>query len=219
MITKIKNKMKFVFIFLISSNAFLQESNVLSRIVFYERENMPVKNVVIIVKNHNDSVVERTLSDKNGFFQIVTNIAEIKKIETYHPLSDSVVIYKDRFHQTLLSDSIFKFYIFDYTSNKRDECILYDDIQTFISKKNSKYLDLNSKKITHIPCLKKLKRHGAEAIFLENNNLQTLPKKLFKVKKIKYIDLTNNPIDSKSIKFIEKSIKRGVLIIYDKPDD
>jgi len=207
-----------VFLLVIKISMSFSQQGLSGSLYFLERKNKPIKKAEIIVKNLQDSITERSFSNNDGTFYVTTNKKSINYILIFHPVLDTVIIYERNKIPFIFRDSIlfYELSIFDYTITKRGSAIIYEDIETFLNFKNSNILDLAGKKMEIIPYLRKIKKHGVRALFLEKNNLTTLPKKIFTIKGLSYLDLSENPLDDKSKILIEKflSKKDDVIIIY-----
>ncbi|HLS71425.1 MAG TPA: hypothetical protein VK027_07175 [Chitinophagaceae bacterium] len=205
----------FILTLVICFQVFSQD--ILGRIEIRERPNEPVKKAELYFKNECNLIIYRTITDDNGYFNINVSINEIFIIELNHSLFGKNLLYDKRYFEPLVISKdtlLLKLSSFDYTSTYPGEAKYYTDIDEFLSEKYSKFLDLKDQQLKSIPKLKKIKKHGVEALFLENNNISEIPKKIFKIKNLKYIDISGNPLNNKSLDLVNKWNKKGILIIF-----
>lgn len=205
----------FIITLVICFQVFSQDT--VGRIEIRERPNEPVKRAELYFKNECDRIIYRTKTDDNGCFNINVNINEIFIIELNHPFFGKCLLYDKRYFEPLIISKdtlLLKLSSFDYTTTYPGEAKYYTDIDEFLSEKHSKCLDLKGQQLESVPKLEQIKKHGVEALFLENNNISEIPNKLFKIKNLKYIDISGNPLNIKSLDLVNKWNKKGILIIF-----
>ncbi|MFA5575612.1 MAG: hypothetical protein WC994_11280 [Brumimicrobium sp.] len=197
------------------------------RLVYAEKDDEPIKYATVYFctakkkYDEKDSIIEVSQSGVNGVFKFNTDTALIGEIIIHHPISKpfrSIEIYNKKYGgEFKRKDTVFLFRIhaFDYTSTSRGEAYFYTDVDSFLMQKFSTVLYLKNSSLNYIPRLKELKKHGAKAIFLQDNNISAIPKKLFKIKGLNFVDVSGNPLDEKSTRLIEKARKKGIMVIYD----
>ncbi|OJX36443.1 MAG: hypothetical protein BGO87_09830 [Flavobacteriia bacterium 40-80] len=208
----------FVFATIITSFSLSQTKG---RLVYYEQTDEPVKAALINIYNlSNDSIIESVYSDNDGNFQFISDTSIIGEITVNHlvPAPLIPVIYK-RGYTEFISNGyyfLFKMVSFDYfITTSRDEAFFYRDISSFLEQRFSKVLYLKNCFLYEIPNIKQLKRHGVKALFLNQNNIKVIPPKLLKIKELKFVDLSENPLDEKSIRLIREAHLKGITVIYD----
>ena len=162
-----------------------------------------------------DSIIGKTISNNRGIFEIFIDTIKYRIIKIHQPLFGLALIYDKKYENKIFSNDTLIFRLaFDYAITKRGEAIYYKDINQYLSEKNAKCLDLKNQNLESIPKLKALKKHGVLGLFLEDNRLTNIPNKLFKIKRLNYVDLSGNKLNKKSIDLIEKWKKKGIMIIY-----
>jgi hypothetical protein len=199
--------------FFLSGYVFSQHQ-LIGKFVIYERSDEPVKLAIITFYDSNDSIFYNTTTDNFGVINLNIDTNKIKRIKASHPLFGTSIVYEKGYDKLAFRDTFLIQMAFDYSITRRGEAIYYDDINLFLSEKNSKRLDLKGQNLSVIPKLNCLKKHGVEGLFLENNNISVIPRKLLKIKGLVYLDLSENKLDGKSIKLIDKWKEKGVMIIY-----
>lgn len=205
----------FIITLVVSFQVFSQD--IVVKIEIRERGNEPVKRAELLFKDYNDSIIYQTKTDDKGCFVVNLDVNEVFVIELNHSFFGRYLLYDKRYFEplTVLKDTLlFKLSSFDYTITYPGEAKYYTDINEFLSEKHSKYLDLKNQQLESVPKLERIKKHGAEALFLENNNISEVTEELFKIKNLKYVDLSGNPLNNRSFQLIDKWRKRGILIIY-----
>lgn len=213
----IKNMRFFSFIItlLISIQVFSQ--NTVGKIEIEERKNEPVKRAELFFKYDRDSIIYQTKTDDKGCFFINIDLKEVNIIELHHPFFGLWLVYEKKYSEPLIiqNDTLFiELPTFNYITTYPGEAKYYTDVDEFLSEKYSKCLDLKNQQLESVPKLKKIKEHGVEALFLENNNISQVTEELFKIKNLKYVDLSGNPLNSCSLALINEWSKKGILIIY-----
>jgi hypothetical protein len=206
---------------LLSFLAFIQcayslfsQDRLIGKFVIHERNFDPVKLAKVAFYDKNDSVFCVATTDYLGIIKVNIDINTITKIKVSHPLFGTSLVFEKGYDKINFNDTILVNMAFDYPITKRGEAVYYQDIDTFLSQKKSKRLDLKSKNLCSIPRLNELKKHGVEGLFLEGNNISTVPRKVFKIKGLAYLDLSGNKLDLKSIQRIEYWQRKGIMIIY-----
>jgi hypothetical protein len=214
-VNKMKKNSVIYFIFIISTFSRLFGQEAQAKLYFYEKQLEPIKLARVEFYNDAKVMVGVTTSDMVGNF-LIKDTSEIYLIKIIHPLTGLALIYEEKYNSLVWQDSslIFKMNAFDYTQTKRGEAFFYENVLDFLDQKNSKVLYLSSKRLIVIPKYRQICKHGVSGLFLNNNNLTTLPHKIFKSKGLVYMDLSGNNLDKKSIDLIEKWKKKGIMIIY-----
>jgi|688.fasta_scaffold700043_1 hypothetical protein len=206
-----------VLILFIYGSLFCQK--IVGKLVLHERNGEPVKEATVFFLTSKDSIIGKTISNNRGIFEIFIDTIKYRIIKIHQPLFGVALIYDKKYdkeyeNKIVSNDTLIFRLAFDYAITKRGEAIYYKDINQYLSEKNAKCLDLKNQNLESIPKLKALKKHGVLGLFLEDNRLTNIPNKLFKIKRLNYVDLSGNKLNKKSIDLIEKWKKKGIMIIY-----